>query len=90
MSKSLISSVAPGLVCTRRLERQPDDPDPAEPLGQPSDAVLAAVEHRHDHDLVDHVPGVDQAGEVGDVAPDPGELHVDDRLDRQIQQPVRP
>ena len=54
----------------------------------PRDAVLAAVEDRHDHDLVDHVPRVDEAGEVGDVAPDPGELDVDDLVDRQLGQPV--
>ena len=58
----------------RRLERQPDDRDPAELAGEPGDAVARPVEHRHDHDLVDHVPGVDQAGEVGDVAPDPRDL----------------
>ena len=48
-----------------------------------------AIEDGHDHDLVDHVPRVDEAGEFGDVAADPRELEVDDLLDRQVEQPVR-
>ena len=31
--------------------------------------ALLLVEHGHDDGLVDHVPGVDHAGEVGDLAP---------------------
>ena len=54
----------------RRVEHGADQGDPAQLPTDPGEPVVVLVEHRHDHDLVDRVPHVDDTAEPGDLPDD--------------------
>src|SRR5699024_7046158 len=62
--------------------------DAADIAAQSGDAVIVFVEDRHDDDLVDDVPHVDQTGEVGHFAFDAFGLDAGDLGVVEFQEPV--
>ncbi len=77
-----------GVGSSRCLEHGADGLDPAQLSGDPGDAVVVAIEARHDHNLVDHVPHIDRPGEVGHLTVDALDLGFDDLVIGQLEQPV--
>jgi hypothetical protein len=63
-----------GFAC--RLEQGLDHLDASHFPAKTRDAVVIFIENWHDHSLVDHVPHVDQAAEIRNIALDAGDLRL--------------